>query len=71
MLDLSECGLTEIPKEIANMTWLTHIDTILNKINDISPIQGLEKLTTIDFGSNQKNFNHKEISGMKANSHKI
>ncbi|MBP9196968.1 MAG: TIR domain-containing protein [Saprospiraceae bacterium] len=40
-LNLSNCGLKEIPKEIANMTWLTTLNLYANYI---SKIEGLDNL---------------------------
>ena len=43
-LDLSDLGLTEIPKEIADLTWLKRL--FLND-NEIKKIEGLNTLTNL------------------------
>ena len=52
-LDLSECGLSTIPVEISNFTWLKNLDLSSNQISKIEGLESLVNLSTLDFSSNQ------------------
>jgi len=52
-LDLSECGLSEIPDEVAKLTWLQKLDLSYNKIIEINTLQGLTALTSLNLAGNQ------------------
>ncbi len=48
-LDLSECWLTNLPKELKNCTWLEDLDLSRNKkLNDLSLLRSLVKLKYLD-----------------------
>ena len=52
-LDLSECGLSTIPFEISNFTWLKNLDLSSNQISRIEGLESLVNLSKLDFSSNQ------------------
>ncbi|MBK9491379.1 MAG: leucine-rich repeat domain-containing protein [Haliscomenobacter sp.] len=47
-LDLSDCGLNELPKELEELVWLTELDCSNNLIRDLDPIAKLSNLTSLD-----------------------
>lgn len=51
--DLARHKLTEIPKEIEELTHLTTLNFRYNNISDISILENLTNLTTLDLSSNQ------------------
>ena len=51
-LNLSALGLTEIPVEVAKLTWLTSFECSNNQITDLAAIQHLIHLTSINCSDN-------------------
>lgn len=52
-LNLSDCGLTSIPTEISEFTWLQEIVLNKNPITDITLLSKLKDLHTIDIAATQ------------------
>jgi internalin A len=52
-LDLGGCGLSSIPKEIAELTWLTELWLGTNQISKMEGIDTLANLTKLSLGNNQ------------------
>lgn len=52
-LDLSSCGLTEVPREIMDLIWLREIDFFNNQINKIEGLNTLSNLTELRFSVNR------------------
>lgn len=51
-LDLSDCGLTKIPKQLGEFTWLEKIDIMINQITDLSPLKYLLGLRSFHSANN-------------------
>ncbi|HFA49533.1 MAG TPA: hypothetical protein ENJ95_11015, partial [Bacteroidetes bacterium] len=60
-LDLSRCGLKEIPKEIGEMTWLTELDFYRNQLQKIEGLEMLTALQALFLHNNQL----KKIEGLE------
>ena len=52
-LDLSDCGLTEIPEEVGEMVWLERLSLDKNRISDVKPLEGLINLQYLWLDQNQ------------------
>lgn len=52
-LDLENCGLTELPKELFECVWLQSLSLNGNKLQDITGIQVLENLETLSIIANE------------------
>lgn len=52
-LDLSECGLEAIPKQVFELTWLEKLDVSENKITDLSLLSRSLQLQVLECGDNQ------------------
>ena len=52
-LDLKQCELAEIPKEVNQLTWLETLDLSFNKITEIQNLDKLSNLTLLDLSFNQ------------------
>lgn len=52
VLDLSELGLEEIPKEVGELTWLTHLFLENNQLREIEVLEPLKKLQVLALDNN-------------------
>ncbi|MGB3915943.1 leucine-rich repeat domain-containing protein [Thiothrix litoralis] len=52
-LNLSDCLLTELPKELLELSWLERLDLHINQIVDIQPLVSLSNLTKLDLSNNK------------------
>lgn len=55
ILDLSELGLEEIPEEIGELRWLTHLFLEKNRISEIEVLEPLDKLKVLALNHNEIN----------------
>lgn len=62
-LDLTSCGLREIPKEIGEMVWLKELDLSNNQITKIEGLEELQQLQSLHLNSNQIS----KIKGLEQN----
>jgi internalin A len=54
-LDLRDCGLTEIPVQLSEMTWLVELNLFANRIAEIKGLDQLTQLTKLSLGYNRIN----------------
>lgn len=53
VLDLGNCGMTEIPEEIGECVWVEEVILYINGINDLSPLAGLAQLQKLNLNNTQ------------------